>query len=151
MNIFKKHFLDIFGGCRKMPTSSHSCCCYHKAKLYGKPHIHEFYHQGSPEKTPMCYGQPRELVKILLLLEKFLRRVRTLWVVLRATCNSPVHSNGVINYAIAAHLFRTVLHGSLKNFPGTIMILYSYKYNIIVQIFFMFDDNRYVKEGSILF
>ena len=61
-----------------MPTSSHSCCCYHKAKLYGKPHIHEFYHQGSPEKTPMCYGQPRELVKILLLLEKFLRRVRTL-------------------------------------------------------------------------
>ena len=25
MNNFKKHFLDIFGGCGKMPTSSHSC------------------------------------------------------------------------------------------------------------------------------
>ena len=29
---------------------------------------------------------------------------------------SPVHSNGVINYAIALHLFRTVMRDRLKNF-----------------------------------
>ena len=29
---------------------------------------------------------------------------------------SPVHSNGVINYAIAIRLFRTVLRDRLKNF-----------------------------------
>ena len=35
---------------------------------------------------------------VLLLLEKFLRRVQTLFVSLRTGCNSPVHGNAVINY-----------------------------------------------------
>ena len=51
-----------------------------------------------------------------MFLEKFLRRVRTLRVALRAARNSPVHSNGVINYAIAVRLFRTVRLFRLKNF-----------------------------------
>ena len=50
------------------------------------------------------------------LLEQFLRLVRTLCV----ARNSPVHSNGVINYAIAVSLFQTVLRDRLKSFPGTI-------------------------------
>ena len=36
-------------------------------------------------------------------------------VALRAARNSQVHSNGAINYAIAVHLFRTVLRDRLKN------------------------------------
>ena len=51
----------------------------------------------------------------LLLLEKFLRCIRTLCVVLREARNSPVHSNSVINYTVAARLFRTVLRDRLKN------------------------------------
>ena len=53
---------------------------------------------------------------LLLFLEKFLRRVRTLRVALRAACNSPFHSNGVINYVIVVRLFLTVLRDRLKNF-----------------------------------
>ena len=52
----------------------------------------------------------------LLLLEKLLRRVRTLCVALRTACKSPVHSNCVINYAIAILLYRTVLRDRLQNF-----------------------------------
>ena len=37
-------------------------------------------------------------------------------VALRTVRNSPVHSNGVINYAIAVRLFRTVLRDRLKNY-----------------------------------
>ena len=61
----------------------------------------------------------------LLLLEKILRRVQTLCVALRAARNSPVHSNGVIKYAIVIRLFRTVLCDRLKNFS---------RYNIIIII-----------------
>ena len=68
-------------------------------------------------------------LEYILLLEKFLRRVWTLYVALRAARNSPVHSNGV-HYAIAVRLFRTVLHDHLnKKNPGTIgycLILYAY-------------------------
>ena len=46
---------------------------------------------------------------------KVLRRVQTFCVALRAARNSPVHSNGVMNYAIAVRLFRTVLRDRLKN------------------------------------
>ena len=35
MNNFKKHFLDIYGGCGKIGFSLHTSCCYHKAKLMG--------------------------------------------------------------------------------------------------------------------
>ena len=42
---------------------------------------------------------------LTLFLEEFLRRVRTLRVALRAARNSPVHNNGVINYATAVRLF----------------------------------------------
>ena len=54
--------------------------------------------------------------KWLQLLEKFLRHVRTLCVAWCTARNSPVHSNGVINYAIAVRLFRTVLRDRPKNF-----------------------------------
>jgi hypothetical protein len=37
-------------------------------------------------------------------------------VALRTARNSPVHSNGVMNYAVAIRLFRTVLRDRLKNF-----------------------------------
>ena len=62
----------------------------------------------------------------ILLLEKFLRGARTLCMALRAARNSPVHSNGVINYAIAVRLFLTVLCDCLKiknNVPDTIVCL----------------------------
>ena len=36
---------------------------------------------------------------------KFFRHVQTLCMALRIACNSPVHSNTVINYAIAIRLF----------------------------------------------
>ena len=52
----------------------------------------------------------------LLLLEKFLRRLRTLYVALRAARNSTGRSNGVINNAIVIRLFRTALCDHLKNF-----------------------------------
>ena len=39
-----------------------------------------------------------------------------LCVTLRAASNAPVHSTGVINYAIAVRLFRTVLRDHLNNF-----------------------------------
>ena len=87
------------------------------------------YNVGSPEfSIACCYGnicqRPTYAVHnygvnkpALLLLERyFLRHVRTLCVALRAARNSPVHSNGVINYAIAVRLFRTVLRDRLKNF-----------------------------------
>ena len=52
---------------------------------------------------------------------KCLSRVETLRVALRAARNSPVHSNGVINYAIMVCLFWTVLRDDrLKTFPDTI-------------------------------
>ena len=54
--------------------------------------------------------QQIEKMTILVSLEKFLTRVQTLCVALRAARNSPVlHGNSVINYAIAVRLFRTVL------------------------------------------
>ena len=54
----------------------------------------------------------------LFLLEKFVRGVQTLCVALRIVCNSSVHSNVLINYAIAIHLFRIVLRNNLKNFSS---------------------------------
>ena len=55
---------------------------------------------------------------LLLLREKFLRRVQTLCIALRNMRNSPVHSNAVINYAIMIRLFRSVLRDRLKNFSS---------------------------------
>ena len=57
---------------------------------------------------------------LLLFLKKFLRPVQTfLDVALRIAHISPVHSNAVINYAIAIRLFRTVsAYDRLKNFSS---------------------------------
>ena len=55
-----------------------------------------------------------DLCIVLLLLEKFLRHVQTFCVALHAVRNSPVHGNGVINYAITVRVFRTVLRDRLK-------------------------------------
>ena len=54
-------------------------------------------------------GKKRTRTGVLLLLERFLKRVRTLCVALRIAPNSPIQSNTVINYVIAICLFRTVL------------------------------------------
>ena len=47
-----------------------------------------------------------------------------LFVAQRTAHISPVHSNGVINYAIAIRLFRTVLRDRLKNFWRNNMYMY---------------------------
>ena len=52
--------------------------------------------------------------------KKFLRRVRMLCVALRTVPKSPVHSNGVINYAIAIYVyFEQCCVIVSKTFPGT--------------------------------
>ena len=56
----------------------------------------------------------------LLLLEKFLRRVCTLCVALRAACNSPVLSNSVIKYAIQYAYLEQCCVIVWKTVPGTI-------------------------------
>ena len=49
----------------------------------------------------------------------------------RAARNSPVHSNSVINYAIAVRLFRTVMRRDrLKNFSG-----YNFSYGIRAKLY----------------
>ena len=48
--------------------------------------------------------------------EKCFETRRMLCVALRTARNSPVHSNGVINYAFVVRLFRTELRDRLKNF-----------------------------------
>ena len=46
---------------------------------------------------------------IMLLLEKFLRHVRTLCVALHIARNSPIHSNAVINNAIVIRLLCLIM------------------------------------------
>ena len=57
--------------------------------------------------------------QLVIVAGKFLRRVQTLCMALRAARNSPVYSNGVINYAITAYFKQCCVIVS-KTFPGKI-------------------------------
>ena len=78
----------------------------------------------------------------LLLLEKFLRCMQTLCVALRTARNSPVHSNGVINYAIAIRLFQTVMRDCLKNFSSSniLFCIWNTVNRAVCPIFFISPD-----------
>ena len=84
---------------------------------------------------------------------KFLRRVQTLCVALRMARNSPVHchnrhSNGVIKYAIAIRLFRTVLRDCLKNFFRYNISTYTTDYRVTGLNFKIFSPSFVIRPIS---
>ena len=80
---------------------------------------------------------------------------------MRAARNSPIHSNGVINYEIVVRLFRTVLRDRLKNFSrynsaSIMLVLTSFpsfwqnRSNVAFTIFPSFNRRQILGVSSLL-